>query len=273
MPELPEVEIVKNFLARKIEGGKVSEVAIFNHKLRYPIPDGLENISGATVVKLERSAKYIKIFLDNEQLLIVHLGMTGRMLIYDHHYTPCKHDHLIFYFDNNITLVYNDPRKFGFIDLIEVSDLPQYKLFKSLGIEPLSDQLDVDKLSQLLSGSRLCIKKFLMNSNYIVGIGNIYASEILFLTKIHPLQICTQIPAPKIEELLTNIKLVLKNAIYLGGSSIKNFVNPEGDKGNFGGAFQVYGRHKQACYNCQNMIEKLIIQQRSTFFCSNCQVL
>jgi formamidopyrimidine-DNA glycosylase len=273
MPELPEVEIVKNFLSKSIVGKTVSQVVVFNHKLRYHIPEEIENIVGLNVVQLKRRAKYIQIFLSNDQILVIHLGMSGRVLIYDHNYVPEKHDHIIFYVNSNVAVVYNDPRKFGFIDLINLADLSQYKFFRALGVEPLTDDFNFDLLYKILSNSKLGIKKLLMDSSFIVGIGNIYASEILFKTKIHPMQISSEVPKSMIPELLLNIKEILHNAIHMGGSSIKNFVNPEGNKGDFSGKFQVYGRFGSACIDCEGKIEKLIIQQRSTFFCPKCQML
>ena len=273
MPELPEVETIKNFLAKSVTGATISEVLVLNHKLRYNIPEEIALIDGARIVNVARRAKYIQMFLDNNKVIIFHLGMSGRLLTYDGEYSPEKHDHMIVLLKPDLNLVYNDPRKFGFIDLVDVSNLASYKQFQNLGIEPLAEEFDLQYLTKLLEGSSANIKSFLMNSDFIVGIGNIYASEILFSTKIHPLTVASKIAKDKLPLLLANIKSTLIEAINLGGSSIQNFVNPEGNKGHFAGTFAVYARHKQNCITCGSIIEKIIIAQRSTFFCPKCQLL
>lgn len=271
MPELPEVEITKNFLSNIILDKTATDVIVFNSKLRYSVPEEIGQIIGGKIIKLERRAKYLQIFFNNNQVLIVHLGMSGRILAYANDYTPEKHDHIVIYLEPNTTFVYNDPRKFGFFDLVHHDDLHNYKFFKSLGLEPLSEQLNVDTLYQMLQESKIGIKKFLMMGSFIVGIGNIYACEILFNAKIHPLSMTQNISYSITQELLKSIKDILHDAIALGGSSIKNFVDPDGNKGHFAGNFQVYSRHQQHCFTCNNLVEKIIIAGRSTFFCPLCQ--
>jgi formamidopyrimidine-DNA glycosylase len=273
MPELPEVETIKNFLAKAVTGYVISEVLVLNHKLRYIIPEEIASMDGAKILNVARRAKYIQMFLDNSKVIIFHLGMSGRLLTYDGEYSSVKHDHMIMLLGANLHLVYHDPRRFGFIDLVASSEIDSYKGFRNLGIEPLTPCFDLQALRQMLEVSSANIKSFLMNSDFIVGIGNIYASEILFAAKIHPLTLASKIPQNKLPLLLASIKSVLIEAINLGGSSIQNFVNPEGNKGHFSGAFAVYARHKQNCVSCGSVIEKIIIVQRSTFFCPKCQML
>lgn len=273
MPELPEVEIIKNFIANHIIDMTIANVIVLNHRLRYQIPEDIILAESCRVVTVQRRAKFIQIFLSTAKVIIIHLGMSGSLLIKDQDYEPEKHDHILFSFTSDAMLVYSDPRRFGFIDIIDSSDIHEYKFFINLGIEPLSEALNFDILSSMLVKSKLNIKSFLMNSAFIVGIGNIYANEILFESNIHPLQLVYKLCNNNIVVLLNNIKLVLLKAINLGGSSIQNFVTPYGDKGNFNTGFKVYARDKKNCFVCSNIIEKIIIQQRSTFFCPTCQVL
>ena len=272
MPELPEVEIVKNFISQEILAKKITSVVVLNHRLRYSVPEEIGLIEGGRVLKLERRAKFIQIFLDNSQVVIIHLGMSGSLLIHRANYEPQKHDHVLFFLDANTVLVYNDPRRFGFIDCLEVDKIGEYKLFQKLGIEPLSDELNLSVLQLMLNNSKLGMKSFLMSNEIIVGIGNIYANEILFATRIHPLTMAADICQERVQKLLHNIKQVLLSAINLGGSSIQNFVSPYGDKGRFSNSFKVYGRSNAPCDICSGMIEKIIIQQRSSFFCPLCQI-
>jgi formamidopyrimidine-DNA glycosylase len=271
MPELPEVEITKNFLSNIILDKTALDVIVFDSKLRYSVPEEIGQIIGGKIIKLARRAKYLQIFFSNDQVLIAHLGMSGRILAYNSDYIPQKHDHIVIYLEPNTTFVYNDPRKFGFFDLVHIDDLRDYKFFKSLGLEPLSEELDVNLLYSMLQKSKMNIKKFLMDGSFIVGIGNIYACEILFDAKIHPLSTTQNISYSAAAKLLGSIKDILCCAIALGGSSIKNFVDPEGNKGHFAGSFQVYSRQNKQCFICSNIIEKIINAGRSTFFCPTCQ--
>ena len=271
MPELPEVEIIKNFIAKTILFQQISEVFVLNHRLRYAVPENLDLIQDFQIIRLERRAKFIQIFLSNNQVIIIHLGMSGSLLLFSADYEPKKHDHVIFILSQNIALVYNDPRRFGFIDCILADDISQYKFFQKLGIEPLSEKLTFATLRSMLGSVRLGMKNFLMDSKFIVGIGNIYANEILFASTIHPLTTTNDLDEIKTHILLASIKQILQQAINLGGSSIENFVTPDGQKGHFSNHFKVYGKHNSACTICGNIIEKIIIQQRSTFFCPFCQ--
>lgn len=271
MPELPEVETIKGFLSKAIEQALIKEVVVLNHNLRYPVPEDVGHIEQAKIVSIQRRAKYLQLFLSNDQVLIFHLGMSGSLLIENSCYQPTKHDHCLFFLEPEMVLRYNDPRRFGFIDLISKQQLLQYTFFQNLGIEPLSEQLTLESLTTLLSSCKLLIKKFLMQNEYIVGIGNIYASEILFASKIAPTTLACDLTAMQRANLLKNIKLVLLKAIDFGGSSIRNFVVPNNHKGGFSSCFNVYGRWKKPCHICQSLIEKSTIAGRSSFFCPNCQ--
>ena len=270
MPELPEVETIKNFLANSITGLCLQEVLVLNSKLRFDVPESLERVVGSKITQVKRRAKYLAIFFDNDDVLLAHLGMSGSMLIYPNDYQAVKHDHILWFFDQDICLVYNDPRKFGFIDLTTKQDLHKHKALINLGVEPLEEELSLEVLCDLLK-AKLPVKNFLMNNAFIVGIGNIYASEILFRSKIHPLTLASSLNQQQALVLLTNIKLVLQEAIISGGSTIRNFAHPSGERGNFASDFCVYGRHDKQCCICGQIIQKLVLAGRSTFFCPSCQ--
>jgi formamidopyrimidine-DNA glycosylase len=272
MPELPEVETIKICLSKSIERATIKEVVVLNHNLRYLVPEEIGRIEQVQIVSIKRRAKYLQFFLSNEQVLLFHLGMSGSLLLENGNYQEAKHDHCLFFLEPDMVLRYNDPRRFGFIDMLKLQDLPQYKLLQNLGVEPLSDELNIASLTAILANSKLPMKKLLMQNEHIVGIGNIYASEILFASKIAPTTLSCSLHPLQIADLLQNIKIVLLKAIDLGGSSIRNFVVPTNHKGGFSSCFNVYGRWKKPCYICQTPIEKSTIAGRSTFFCPNCQV-
>lgn len=268
MPELPEVEVIKGYLEGILIGKQITEVMILSPNLRYKIPEEINKIQGSKVTSINRQSKYLQIFLDNSLTLVIHLAISGRILVKDLDYQPIKHDHTIFYLDNFI-LVYNDARRFGVIDLIPQKELDKHKLFTHLGIEPFN--LTAKALDQMLKKSAKPIKQFLMDNKYIVGIGNIYANEILFYSKINPYVKSCELSEDQIITLQQQIKQVLSRSIKLGGSSIRDFVNPAGVKGKFAENFVVYDKHNIPCNLCQKPIQRTKIQGRSTFFCPLCQ--
>lgn len=268
MPELPEVEVIKDYLEGILIDKQINKVNILNANLRYKIPKDITKIHGSKVISLQRQSKYLQIILDNGLALVIHLAISGRILVKNLDYQPIKHDHAIFYFDDFI-LVYNDARRFGVIDLIPQTEIKKHKLFSHLGTEPFN--LTSKTLSQMLKKSKKPIKQFLMDNRYIVGIGNIYANEILFYGKINPHFKSCELSEDQTITLQQQIKQVLRRSIELGGSSIRDFVNPAGIKGKFAENFAVYGRHNMPCNLCQTPIQRTKIQGRSTFFCPLCQ--
>jgi len=268
MPELPEIEVIKNYLKGLLIGKQITKIEILNPNLRYKVPETINKVQGAKVTSLHRQSKYLQIFLDNSLALVIHLGISGRLLIKGIDYQPIKHDHAIFYFDD-FALVYNDARRFGLIDILYQTELKKHKLFTHLGIEPLN--LDILSLNQMLKKSKKPIKQFLMDNKNVVGIGNIYANEILFYSKINPYIKSCNLSDEQINTLFKQIIQVLNKSIKLGGSSIRDFIDPAGVKGRFAETFAVYSRPNLPCKLCNTPIKSAKIQGRSTFFCISCQ--
>ena len=270
MPELPEVETVCRGLSKVITGKKIYKIRVLNPKLRYKIPDDLENkIKSKNVKKILRRGKYGLLVTDGEYDLAFHLGMTGNFIIYNSKPKIYKHDHLLFQFDKNIFIVYNDIRKFGYIFLTKKPlDLSN---FKNLGVEP--DQLKNQKniLYKQIKKKNSNIKSVLLDQGFIAGIGNIYASEILYVASVSPKRKARNISKVTFTRLLKACNTVILNAISKGGASIKNFNDIDGKLGYFQNEFKVYAREGLSCFACGNLIKKIKQNGRSTFYCIKCQ--
>lgn len=272
MPELPEVENLTRQLKSTIESHIIINVKILFGKLRSIIPINLANKTiGAKIINLRRRAKYIILNLDNDYSIVIHLGMTGRVNIQRGFYEIQKHDHLIMTLSNDMTLIYNDPRRFGLIELIKTNDLELHRLFAHLAIEPLEDNFNASYLLNKIKNKASSIKNAIMDNRIIVGVGNIYASEALFVSHIRPDRIASSIKPKEAELLVKAIKEILQKAIKAGGSSIRDFVNIDNQKGGFQNLFSVYGRASLPCYGCGSIIQKIIQSGRSSFFCPSCQ--
>jgi formamidopyrimidine-DNA glycosylase len=273
MPELPEVEtVVRGLRAAFNEPNQIVAVEVSGKKLRVPCPPDLPTLLlDRRFTNINRRAKYILITLDNGQILVFHLGMSGRLTIAPQNPT-LLHDHVKLRFNSGHWLVYNDPRRFGGVTLIPHSSaLPLHPLFRSLGIEPLTPEFTADILAQILNKRTGNIKSALMNANLIVGVGNIYACEALFRAGIHPMRPAGSLSSKECEQLVGDIKSVLEEAIISGGSTLRDYVRSSGDPGYFQHSFKVYGRHKKPCEKCNSLIENLRISGRSTFYCGRCQ--
>lgn len=270
MPELPEVETVTNGIRPYLEGQTISDLKILSPKLRYIIPKHLKRDSlNSKIASVKRKAKYILISLSNGNLIIIHLGMTGKLLI-----DPAeasKHDHLIIQLKNGTNLRYNDVRKFGMIDLIHKSELDNYKFFKKLGLEPLEKEFNLSAFKEILRRRNKSIKSTIMDANIIVGVGNIYANEALFNSKIHPERIASSLREDEVKTLRLEIIKVLKTAIKAGGSTLKDFANEKGQSGYFQFDFKVYGKAGEPCIKCKSHIERIKQNGRSSFLCPQCQ--
>ena len=276
MPELPEVETSLRYLNHFLKNSKILNIEFFVKKLRWEINPKMHKLfNDSKIIDLERLGKYILIHSSNTNSLIIHLGMSGYLKIENFDFTKIKHDHVVLTFrsiNNQIKkLVLNDQRKFGFIDFRKTYHLKKHFLIKNLGIDALSEHLNVDFLKNKFIGKQKNIKNALLDQKLICGIGNIYASEILFLAKIHPLKEVGYLNEKEIELLIENIIAVLNNAIVNGGTSIKNFKKPDGKLGYFKQKLKVYGRDNQSCYNCSNKILQIKINKRATYLCVNCQ--
>jgi formamidopyrimidine-DNA glycosylase len=286
MPELPEVEVTRRTLLKFIENKVIKNIKINNPNLRFKIPPNFKkNVTNQKVIKVLRRSKYILIYLKNDYVMIAHLGMSGKFLIknnysknflktsyYSNEFST-KHNHLEFFFSNNLKVIYNDPRRFGFFLLDKVSKLDVNKFLSKLGPEPLGKDLKKDYLIFKTKATQRTIKTLLMDQHFISGIGNIYANEILFLAKIKPNKISSKLNLIDIGRLHSSIGKVLKKALKLGGSSIKDFKSSVGQKGRFQNEFKVYDREDLKCLRagCSGLILRVVSQGRATFFCNECQ--
>jgi len=273
MPELPEVQTVCQNLSTAIIKKQINNINISDKKLRFPYPDNFSTIiKNKKISFIQRRARYILVNLSENLILLFHLGMTGKLLIENHLYNPQKHDHLIINFTDNTKLIYNDQRRFGFIDLFPKYHLKSHKMLSKLGVEPLSDEFNIDYLLEKLKNKQINIKTTMMDNKIVVGVGNIYINEALFYSKINPETKAGDLSLNKAKILIKNIKNILTRAIKDGGSSIKNYVNSTGDLGNYQSNFLIYGKKDENCQICDSKIKKMIQNGRSTFFCSKCQI-
>jgi formamidopyrimidine-DNA glycosylase len=286
MPELPEVEVTRRTLLKFIENKVIKNIKINNPNLRFKIPANFKkNVTGQKIIKVLRRSKYILIYLKNDYVMIAHLGMSGKFLIknnyskdflktsyYSNEFSS-KHNHLEFFFSNNLKVIYNDPRRFGFFLLDKISKLDVNKFLSKLGPEPLGKDLKKDYLILKTKATQRTIKTLLMDQSFISGIGNIYANEILFLAKISPNKISSKLSLVDIGRLHPSIGKVLKRALKLGGSSIKDFKSSVGEKGRFQNEFKVYDREDLKCLRagCSGLIARVVSQGRASFFCDECQ--
>jgi|TARA_Y100000816_G_scaffold132613_1_gene93610 formamidopyrimidine-DNA glycosylase len=287
MPELPEVEIVRQSLNKKIKQKKVKKVIVRNRNLRFKIPSNFESfLTGYKIIKVERYSKYLILCLSNARYCLLHLGMSGTVHIvnndkknlitntsfYSLPILPKKHNHVEIIFQN-FRVIYNDPRRFGFFQLIDNEKILK-KRFSNLGPEPFQSNFNLDYLFSFFKGKKRNIKNFLLDQKFISGIGNIYASEILFLSKINPNKHVSKLKKSDCRKIIINSKKVLNNAIKKGGSSIRDFKNTSGKKGNFQKNFNVYERSGLKCkrFDCNGVIQKKMISNRSSYFCNFCQI-
>ena len=268
MPELPEVETTKNSLLPLIDQ-KVLSVEVRQSSLRWPIPDNIQKLCGQKLVKLTRRSKYIIAEFEQDTMLW-HLGMSGSFRVCDAHTELRKHDHLIIQF-NDMQLRYHDPRRFGCI--LWLDEYSQTKLIDALGPEPLSEAFNAEYLIQKLNKKNVGIKVAIMDNHVVVGVGNIYATESLFQLGIHPAQPASSLTSSQIEKLVIEIKRILKQAIDLGGSTLRDYSNAMGENGYFQQTLLAYGRAGEMCVNCESTLENLKLGQRASVFCPQCQPL
>jgi len=269
MPELPEVETTVKGLS-VILNQKISNVKIHTSKLRYKIPNNIINILRySKISNLRRIAKFIIIDLDIDYSLVIHLGMSGRLKTVSSTYKRIKHDHFALYFLSKNILIYNDPRKFGFIDIVKTKNLQKQKYIMSLGVDALSPNLTPQMIFEKISKSEVPIKQILLNQKLISGIGNIYASEILFDSKISPLMLGKDLEISLILKLIKSIRKILKKAIKYGGSSIRDYRSTDGTLGNFQSNFKVYNKEGKKIGT--DRVIKIVQYGRSTYYCPKIQ--
>ena len=280
MPELPEVETVKRGLAPVMEGAVIAEAQVNRPDLRWPFPPRMaERLTGARVQRLRRRSKYILADLDTGETLLIHLGMSGRMLIsgdplgqfvHDHP-APEKHDHVVFNMETGARITFNDPRRFGAMDLFP-SDA-SHKLLDVLGPEPLGNDFHEAHLVESFHGRRTPVKAALLDQGIVAGLGNIYVCEALFRARIHPARHAGRISAKRVGTLVPIIRQVLSEAIEAGGSSLRDFRQADGELGYFQHSFDVYGREGGQCRTegCTGLIARKVQSGRSSFYCPVCQ--
>ena len=289
MPELPEVETVMTGLKPAFEGHRFTHVETRRKDLRLPFPkEFAKRLTGRRVVRMWRRAKYIMADLDNGETLVIHLGMSGSMAVYNKgedrklgqfYYERAsdgtgkgKHDHVVFDTDAPARVVFNDHRRFGLMTLIETGKIEEHKLFKAVGVEPLSDDFDAAFLARLLKGKKTSIKAALLDQRLIAGLGNIYVCEALWRAKVSPKRRAARVKPDEIATLVTTIKAVLREAIKAGGSSLRDHKRTDGELGYFQHHFAVYDRKNKLCRRKDGGVIKRIVQTgRSSFYCPVCQ--
>ena len=289
MPELPEVETVRLGLAPALEGRVITEAQIRRGDLRLPFPPRFaERLAGRKVIALTRRAKYILAALDSGETLVIHLGMSGRMSVYAqgknrqlgnyvYQAPPAgvgqgKHDHVVLETDAPARIVFNDHRRFGLMTLVPTDALESHKLFKTIGVEPLSAKFNPAYLAKALSGKKTPVKSALLDQRLIAGLGNIYVCEALFRAGISPKRLAGSIKKERIAPLVRAVKQVLQSAIAAGGSTLRDHAQATGDPGGFQHHFLVYGREGKPCKGkCPGTVKRIVQAGRSTFYCPACQ--
>ena len=268
MPELPEVETTKTSLLPLL-GQTVLKVTVHQPSLRWPIPNDLQKLVGQKLIQLTRRSKYILAQFEQDTMLW-HLGMSGSFRICDEHDELRKHDHFILQLDD-VQLRYHDPRRFGCI--LWLDEYSQSKLIDTLGPEPLSDTFHAEYLFSKFKTKNTAIKVAMMDNHIVVGVGNIYATESLFNLGIHPAQPASSLTFQQVEKMVIEIKRILKQAIDLGGSTLRDYSNAMGENGYFQQTLLAYGRAGEMCVNCETTLENLKLGQRASVFCPQCQAL
>lgn len=271
MPELPEVEVCRLGITPHILNQEAIGVVVRNSQLRWPIPDDVHTIVGQKVERIDRRSKYLLLRFSTGTLLL-HLGMSGTVRIIASDTPEVKHDHFDISFNNQMMLRLNDPRRFGAV-LWLPKHIDEQGLLTKLGPEPLSDDFAYDHLFTKAHNRKVPIKTFLMDNHVVVGVGNIYANEALFIASIHPATLVNAISKDKFNELTDIIKQVLDAAIEQGGTTLKDFTQADGRPGYFAQKLHVYGRAGEKCDGCQSILEEIRQSNRSSVFCPKCQIL
>ncbi len=282
MPELPEVETVRAGIAPVMEGAVIACATVNRPDLRWPFPANMAaRLTGQKVLQLRRRAKYILCDLQSGETLLIHLGMSGRILVsgdpkgrFQRNHAPQqKHDHVVLDMDTGVRIILNDPRRFGAMDLLETATAEAHPLLRDLGPEPLGNRFDAPYLREALAGRRSPIKTALLDQRIVAGLGNIYVCEALHRAQISPKRLAGKISAPRIDRLIPVIRDVLSEAISAGGSSLRDFRQANGNLGYFQHNFAVYDQEGQPCStpDCPGTITRITQSGRSTFYCPQCQ--
>ncbi len=269
MPELPEVETIKLGVTPHLLDKEIKDVIVNRRDLRWPIPKNFENtVSGQKVLRVARRSKYLKLYLANGYVVVLHFGMSGRLRIKERPAEYIKHDHVVFQTSLH-DIIFNDPRRFGAVTVEHSHSIETHKLFKNIGEEPFD--ISGADFYRLFSSRKCSLKSALLNQKLIAGVGNIYACEALFESKLMPTRGCESVGEKSYKVLLKNIQSVLRSAIASGGSSLRDYRQASGETGYFQHEFKVYGRAGESCFKCGCVIKKVVQNQRSSFFCPKCQ--
>lgn len=270
MPELPEVETIRRGLVPHLEGKRIVAVTIRERRLRWPVAPDLDmQLVGVKIETVERRAKYL-LLRSAPGSIIIHLGMSGSLRILPADEPPQLHDHVDLNLETGQCLRLRDPRRFGSI-LWHVGPIDTHPLLQNLGPEPLTADFDGIHLAKAAKGRRVAIKLLIMDSHVVAGVGNIYASESLFLAGIHPQLSCKDVTITRYHQLAKAIQQVLTQAITQGGTTLRDFIQADGQPGYFANSLQVYGRANMPCFHCGAITQELRIGQRMSFFCPGCQ--
>lgn len=270
MPELPEVETTRRGIAPSLRGRRIVRVVVRERRLRWPLPRGFERrVEGCRVTAVLRRAKYLLVVTDGGTL-IVHLGMSGSLRVLRRHAPAVAHDHVDFVLDSGRCLRFNDPRRFGSVHWVQ-GDALQHPLIAGLGPEPLGPDFDGDALWQPARGRRVAIKQFIMDSRVVAGVGNIYASEALFRAGIRPGSQAGRVSRARMAALAGSIRAVIGEAVAVGGTTLRDYVTPDGTPGYFRQQLFVYERAGQPCRRCRTPVTRCVQGQRATYYCRTCQ--
>jgi formamidopyrimidine-DNA glycosylase len=276
MPELPEVESLRRILARTVVGRTVAAATVRESRLRSVVaPDLAVAMVGRTIVSIDRRAKYLMIELTGEHLMMCHLGMSGSLTHrrdgFDGKAFDPRHDHVEFTFDDGSQMVYNDPRRFGLLKLVARAELNSIVELKGLGPEPFAKEFNADYLWQVTRGRTAAIKNLLMDQRIVAGVGNIYASEILFRARVRPSRRAGRVTRVELARIATITADVLREAIGSRGTTFRSYRDSQGQPGRFASKLRVYDREGQSCFECAAPIRAIVLGQRSSFFCPHCQ--
>ena len=286
MPELPEVEVLKQSLKKKIRFHKIIGIKVYNRNLRYKVPYSISrNLKNHIINNVSRISKYLIFHINFSKKLLIHLGMSGSIYLikknkkkntnasfYHSPHLPKKHNHIEISFNNEIRMIYNDPRRFGYIKLLKKEYLLEKPLI-NLGPDPFSYKFNYKYIKNIICRKKINIKNLLMDQKFVGGVGNIYANEILYSCRLKPTTIVNQLSKKNILIIIKQVRKVLNKAIRFGGSSIRDFKKTDGVSGNFQQNFKVYGKNNAQCprYGCGGHIKKISVSSRSTFYCPKCQ--
>ena len=275
MPELPEVETVCRALSKVIKNSRIKKIEFYRKDLRWQVKDNLEvSLKNNIFMDPYRRGKYILIPTNTDKIFLIHLGMSGQIRIKKKDIVQ-KHDHMSMIVENNnkhFVITYNDSRRFGYIDLFKKKELREHFLLSKIGVEPLGRELTTEYLQNNFKKRVINIKNALIDQKIIAGIGNIYASEILYKAKINPLRKVNSLSQNDLNSIITFTKIILKKSIDVGGTTIRDHMQPDGSLGYFKQKLQVYGKVNEKCKTCNSFIVKEVISNRSTFICKHCQI-